>query len=194
MAIVYQHIRLDTNEIFYIGISIYLKRAFSKNNRSCYWKKIVNKIGFKVDILFENITWGEACEKEKEFIKLYGRKDLNTGILINMTDGGGGKCNPSQEERLKMKERRMNKPIPTSIRIKISNSLKGHIQSDIVKDKISRKMAKKVIRYDRMGIYIDEFDSLEIASEKTKIHHSNICQTCKGMRKTAGGFIWKYKN
>jgi hypothetical protein len=31
-----------------------------------------------------------ANHKEKEFIQLYGRKDLGLGELVNMTDGGDG--------------------------------------------------------------------------------------------------------
>ena len=37
-----------------------------------------------------NLTHTEAIEHEKELIKLYGRKDNNTGILHNLTDGGEG--------------------------------------------------------------------------------------------------------
>ena len=89
MAVLYRHIRLDKKEVFYIGIGNTEKRAYNKKNRTQYWKNIA-KNGYEVDILFNNISWEEACEKEKEFISLYGRKDRNLGTLINMTDGGGG--------------------------------------------------------------------------------------------------------
>ena len=56
-CIVYQHIRLDTNTIFYIGIGKNLKRPYSKNYRNNYWHNVVNKAGYKVEILFENQTW-----------------------------------------------------------------------------------------------------------------------------------------
>jgi hypothetical protein len=90
MAIVYQHKRLDNNELFYIGIGKTEKRAYSKNGRNRYWNRIALKVGYKVEIIFEGLTWKEACNKEKELIKEYGRKDLNTGILVNMTSGGEG--------------------------------------------------------------------------------------------------------
>ena len=45
------------------------------------------------------MTWDEACTKEIEFIKLYGRKDNNTGILVNLTDGGEGTLGVIVSER-----------------------------------------------------------------------------------------------
>ena len=51
--LVYRHIRLDKNEVFYIGIgndSNY-KRSKIKANRSVYWKNIVNKTFYEIEIL-----------------------------------------------------------------------------------------------------------------------------------------------
>jgi hypothetical protein len=94
MAYVYRHIRLDKNEPFYIGIGSSSDkkfiRAFSKKGRSNFWRNIVNKTKYEVEILFDDITWEQACEKEKEFITLYGRKDLGLGTLTNLTNGGEG--------------------------------------------------------------------------------------------------------
>ena len=93
MAYVYRHIRKDKNQPFYIGIGSdrKFKRANqSGNRRNKIWNDIVSKSDYVVDIIFEEITWEEACEKEKEFIALYGRIDIATGTLCNMTDGGDG--------------------------------------------------------------------------------------------------------
>lgn len=90
MAIVYRHIRLDTGQPFYIGIGKNLARAYQQYKRTIYWQRIVNKYGYEVEILFDDLTHQEACEKEKEFIKLYGRENIKTGILVNLTDGGEG--------------------------------------------------------------------------------------------------------
>jgi hypothetical protein len=91
MAIVYRHIRLDKNEVFYIGIGKDENRAYEKRrSRSDWWKSVINMTDYRVDILFDELTWEEACEKEIEFIKLYGRKDLGLGSLVNLTDGGDG--------------------------------------------------------------------------------------------------------
>lgn len=86
----YRHIRLDINIPFYIGMGD-IKRPYSKANRNKFWHDIVNlNPNYRIDILFENLTWKEACEKEIEFIALYGRRNLKRGQLVNLTDGGDG--------------------------------------------------------------------------------------------------------
>lgn len=100
MAVVYRHIKLDKKEPFYIGIGKEHSRAYSHKGRNKVWKNIA-KQGYEVELLFENLTWDQACEKEKEFIALYGRKDLKTGILVNLTDGGDGALGRPMTERLK---------------------------------------------------------------------------------------------
>jgi hypothetical protein len=100
MAYVYRHIRTDKNEPFYIGIGkdATYKRAYqcSKTKRSEFWHNIASK-GYEVEILMDNLTWEQACEKEKEFISIYGRKDLGKGTLVNLTNGGEGVIELSKE-------------------------------------------------------------------------------------------------
>ena len=76
MAYLYRHIRLDKNEPFYIGIgsdNVY-KRANDKKGRNKIWYDIAAKTDYEVEILFDNISWDNACKKEIEFISLYGKK------------------------------------------------------------------------------------------------------------------------
>lgn len=95
MAVVYQHRRNDTNEIFYIGIGKSKYRAGKKTNRNSHWHRIVNKYGYTIEILYKNITWEESIKQEIRLIKKYGRKDLKKGNLVNQTNGGDGR--PSKE-------------------------------------------------------------------------------------------------
>lgn len=97
MAYLYRHIRLDKNEVFYIGIGSYQKkwkyaRAHTTKNRNRHWKNIVAACNgeFKVEIILDDLSKEEASNKEKEFILIYGRQDLNKGTLCNFTDGGEG--------------------------------------------------------------------------------------------------------
>jgi hypothetical protein len=85
----YVHIRLDTGEIFYVGIGMG-DRPWHKKGRNQLWERVVAKCGYRVEILEEGLSWYQACELEKMLIALYGRRDLGTGPLVNMTDGGDG--------------------------------------------------------------------------------------------------------
>lgn len=90
MAFVYQHVRKDTCELFYIGIGKNKKRAYSLYNRNKHWHNIVNKHGYEIEILIDNISWELACEFETILINFYGRFDKKLGPLVNMTNGGDG--------------------------------------------------------------------------------------------------------
>lgn len=90
MSIVYRHRRLDTFKVFYIGIGKTEKRAYSKKNRNKWWKNIILKTEYSVEIIIEDISWKEAQEVEVLLISEYGRRDLGLGNLVNLTNGGEG--------------------------------------------------------------------------------------------------------
>ena len=104
MALVYRHIKPD-GTTFYIGIGVTKKRAYSKHGRNRYWKNTVNKYGYEVQILTQNISYEDAKEYEKILISYYGRKDLSLGNLVNLTDGGEGSKNINEIERVKKRQR-----------------------------------------------------------------------------------------
>lgn len=137
MAIVYSHTRLDNNTIFYIGIGNEYKRAYSKHSRNSYWNNIVSKTDYKIDILFENLTWEEACKKEVELISLYGRKDLKKGLLANLTDGGDGVKGHSQETIDKITKVHKGRIQSEEEILKRVNSRKGYVHSEQTKKKMS---------------------------------------------------------
>lgn len=93
MAYLYRHIRLDKNIPFYIGIGSdsdgTYRRAYRKDRNNKHWVNIIKKHPYEVEILLDDLTWEEACIKEIEFIKLYGRKS-DGGCLVNITCGGDG--------------------------------------------------------------------------------------------------------
>jgi len=86
MFYVYEHIRNDTNAIFYVGKGK-KERAYRVNNRNEYWKNIVNKTGYTVRFVVKDVDEELAylCEEERiDQLKRLGIK------LANINAGGAG--------------------------------------------------------------------------------------------------------
>lgn len=173
MAVVYQHIRLDTNEVFYVGIGKTVKRAYSKDRRNSHWKNIVKNTEYIVQIVLEDITWEEACQKEIELIKQYGRKDLNEGTLVNMTDGGeSGFMNFNEESLNKMRLAKLGSKQNEETIQKRSSSLKGKKRPSDVRDKLSKsKMGDKNPMYGKKPWNKNISPSEEV---KEKLRNANL--------------------
>ena len=60
---VYAHYTIDTDELFYIGKGKG-RRHLQKAGRNIVWKNIVNKHGFKSEILLKNIDESDAFIQE----------------------------------------------------------------------------------------------------------------------------------
>lgn len=51
---------------------------------------------------------------------------------------------------------------------------------------------KAVLQFDKNGNQIAEYESITKAKEMTGIDDTHISHCCRGVRKTAGGYVWKY--
>ena len=89
MFYVYLHLTEDTNEVFYVGKGKG-SRAYKLSGRNKFWHNVVNKHGFVVKIIEENLTEEQSILLEQKLINEYGRRNLGTGKLVNLTDGGEG--------------------------------------------------------------------------------------------------------
>lgn len=54
-------------------------------------------------------------------------------------------------------------------------------------------MPKVVLQYTKEGELLKEWDCISRAEKHYSITHGKISAVCKGQRKSAGGYIWKYK-
>ena len=187
MAVVYRHRRLDTNEIFYIGIGKTEKRAYAKKGRNTHWKRIVNKVDYTVEIIFDNLTWKEACELEKSLIWLYGRRDLETGTLVNMTNGGEGTLGTvtTKETRKKLSEAGKNRKPTPETRKKLSERQLGELSprwkvphTKDTKDKMSKSQTKFFV-IDKLT---KEVYSIKEACDKFNCDNSYLRKMLKGLR------------
>ena len=210
---VYKHTRLDLNVVFYIGIGkkSNFKRAYDINNRNIVWKKIFNKTNIAIDILFTQLTKEEASKKEQELIKYYGRKDLNSGTLCNLTDGGDGiwNCVRSNETRIKLSISKVGNKNPmygkqqsNETLIKRSISLTGKKRSEDTKIKQSlssivsgQAKLTKVINFktnEEIGIYHSMSEACRNVGLNPIKYSSKASLVANGFRKQTMGFIFKY--
>ena len=137
---VYAYLREDGTP-YYIGKGKG-KRAYNKHGNLP-----VPKDNSKIIFLHKNLLEKEAFELECQLISHYGRKDLNTGILRNMTNGGEGNSGYiyTDDHRQKLKNALTNKkriPFSEETRQKMSKAKKN--MSAETKQKISNaKKGKK---------------------------------------------------
>jgi hypothetical protein len=104
---IYVHYRGDNLSPFYVGKGtrkdkntykgVY-ERAFRKSRNNKYWNRIVNKVGYHVLIIHDNLTEPQAFDMERAYINWYGRENL-----VNFTDGGEGMSGYKHTEEAKKK-------------------------------------------------------------------------------------------
>jgi len=64
--------------------------------------------------------------------------------------------------------------------------------NEMIKGETTKRIVS-VIQMSLDGTFIDEHHSLSEAERVTGVSNGHICNVCKGKRKTAGGYTWRYK-
>lgn len=187
----YRHIRLDKNVPFYIGIGksdlwkytkdckSYYGRAYETEARNKFWKRIVKKTEYRVEILWETYCREEIIEKEIEFIALYGRRDLKKGTLCNLTDGGEGMTGSLHSEETKKKIGASNKG---------KHSKKGKKHTEETKKKLSeihtgKKMSKDSIEKTKLTKLSKSDEEKRLIGEKISKAHKGKPRSIESRQK-----------
>lgn len=216
---VYQHRRNDTGEVFYIGKGSG-NRAWDE-----HWSRYQNRIwkgcakhGYTVEIICDGLDEKHALDLEVMLIQFYGRKNLGTGSLANLTDGGegGNGAVRSQETRDKIGRAHRGRTLsPEHVeRMRVANLGKTH--TDAAKEKCRAAMLGRAFSEDhraklseanRRRIHTDETRAKMGAAKRGGKHspehkarisatlrlngpQSNNVSGYKGVRKAANGTSW----
>ena len=155
-------------------------------------------------IVYEVDTKEEMMYLESYLIRYYNTTDRRYGY--NITTGGehptGYKM--PDEARLKMSESRKGEKHPNygrkwseEVKQRMSLGQLGKKPTTEVKEKRRKHLIDAigvpVQQFTKDGILINEYNTITEASVSTGVKHSNISECCKGIRKTAGGYVWKHK-
>ena len=189
---VYTHLNPTTKEVFYVGIGKGNRAWNQSAGRNKFWDSYVNKYGFEVEIVAENLTRNQAGKIEIELIAHLGRRQIDEGgTLVNRSsggDGGNGGYTHTEEWKRQHSERQIGKkkkPLSQEAKEKISKALKGR----------EAYWGKPVLQFDKQGNFIKEWPSAKAAKRETCA--KNVFEVASGyknqMYKSSGGYIWKYK-
>jgi len=118
--------------------------------------------------LKQNLTEEEAFKHEKYMIAIFGRKDLGTGILRNLTDGGDGKSGWKMSEETKEK---------------IGKSNTGKRRSDEDKKKMSKSAKNRTSIHGMLG----KTHTKEIREKLSKLYKG---RPFPGNRHSQKGTTW----
>lgn len=165
------------------------------------------------DKVLLNVTEEQALIKERELIAKYGRVNIGTGILLNLTSGGhrGGAIEkPISQYTLEgdwvadfISAKDASAKVSGANRSYITQVCKGKRKSaggflwaykDAPKPTFSKKYHRAVQQRGLNGILIAEYRSLTEAQNRTGVELHNISECCRGRSKTAGGYVWCYIN
>lgn len=173
-----------------ISIGVRNSSKFAKNNRDAHKKSIIS-----IDL----------STKEYEYFDAIKDAEIKYGYLHSNI----GNCCKIKSRSYKNKIWRYYNDItlPINVDFLIDEYYKYREKSqDIRKENISSsqkvrlsKIAQKynskpVLQYSLDNNLIAEFRSIKDAEDKTNIQASSISAVCSNKRKTAGGYVWKYKN
>ena len=202
----------ETFEIRYVGKTNNIKRRFAQHKS----KKCLEKTGSKklaswiLKLLSNNLLpimeIIEECddnweEREKYWISYYSNTNL-----CNLSNGGKGvghndytkskiKNALTGRKRSDEEKQAISKAMIGKKRGKYTNT-EGHkkrYENPEERKKCGIKLRKKVGQYDLENNIIQEFESLREASRQLNIDCGSISKCCRGKIKSAGGYIWKYK-
>lgn len=199
MFYVYEHIRLDTNAVFYVGKGKG-RRCFESRHRNQHWKRIVSKAGeFDVRIVVDDIDEELAFLVEQELIS---KLKVQGVVLSNLTDGGEGtsgyrhtdsaKAKFSETMRRTMetykyalKERQLgenNSAKKAGVGDKISKSLTGRKLSEETKSKISQPRGKNP-KAKKVSFNGQQFDCIKDMSDFVGINYKTLVGRITRMKK-----------
>ena len=138
----------------------------------------------RIIIHTKNLSENGAFELEKKLITQYGRKDNDTGILRNLTDGGEGSSGRffSEEQKIQISKavkEAMNSPERRKMydslewKDKISKTLKNAMNRPEVRAKLSKATKDAMNRPDVKKRHIEALNHPDVKAKRKEMYDSS---------------------
>lgn len=178
---VYEYLRQDGTP-YYIGKGR-KNRAFTQQGHT-----VPLPPRDRIRFIAEHLTDYRARELEIELIAKYGRKDLGTGILRNMTDGGEGSSGriATNEMKQKLSEINLGKRQSEETKQKRAESLRGQRRTEEQKQRQRESALKRWMDKDPIT---EEARRNKIREARKKQVIETVLITCPHCGKTGGNRI-----
>lgn len=201
---------------------MYYTYAFLRKNGTPYYigkgkgYRITQKTGRTINppkdktrIIFlkKNLTEEQAFEHEKYMIDIFGRKDLNNGILYNRTNGGEGTSglklygqrNPfygkkhTEESKLKISKSKVGTKFPDKLKPKVSQRTKemwktGIFSTQEFRKKLSNSLCKKEYELFDKNKKVYYTNNIATFSKEHNLDYSSMYKVVKGKLKSYKGW------
>lgn len=187
---VYQHIRLDNNEVFYIGKGC-RSRHVHKAHRNKYWKNIVNKVGFRAEKVIQNLTNEEACQLEINLIAVYRSLGFCKANISSGGESGTNGVKPWHAGKRLTKDHayKCGKAFRGKKRPAHSKFMKEYYKTHPVPAKGKPAVNRQAVVCLNTG---ELFESMTIAANRLGITRQNISQNCRKLIKKTKGYMFEY--
>lgn len=181
------------NNKIYVGITNNIRSRWNKHvydakhTSKCVIHRAMRKYGcenFSIKII-------DDCQSKEKLLEL--EKYYIIDLKSHVKNGGYNETFGGEAPMLGRNHSNKSKNL-TSQKLKgrVSPN-KGNKYSVEMKKKMKESHGKSVLQIDKLGTIIKSYKTLTAANEETGIAVSNISGVCRGKKKTAGGFIWKYE-
>ena len=172
-----------------------------------YWIKTLNTkhpLGYNLTDGGDGVV--NLCEESRkrqiEKLKLYvgerhphyGKK-RNKEWCNNISKGLTGK-KLSPEHRENMRKANLGKPMPAHVKKILieANTGRSPVGETLIRIRQNQPTCTIVLQFTKNGAFVAEYFSMSEAERCSGVAKSSICKCCKGELKSAGKFVWKYKN
>jgi group I intron endonuclease len=162
------------------------------NEKEIYWIDFYNSVEQGLNLKYGGIG-GRHSEETKQNISksLMGKKQSKETIEKRSQKLKGQKR--SEYTKQLMSDSKKNFEITWGNKISEAKKNSTYRHPKETMDKISQSHSKPIEQYTPDGILLNTYPSAMDAMRQTGIKNDNISQNLRGNSKSAGGFVWKYK-